>query len=112
MMMIACAPLRLIAALAIASASAVAAEGPPRYSDEAILNGTTVAIASQQLCGFRVDEPAIRSLLAARLPDLTPELIALQLRGYARTLPTLGPEQRQRHCAEIRQLAGAAGWLR
>lgn len=112
MMMIASAPFRLMAALAIVSAPPVAAERPARYSEEAILNGTTVAIASQQLCGFRVDEPAIRALLAAKLPDLTPELIALQLRGYARILPTLGPEQRQRHCTEIRQLAAAAGWLR
>ncbi len=112
MMMIASAPVRLMAALAIVLAPSVAAEGPARYSEDAILNGTTVAIASQKLCGFRVDEPAIRALLAAKLPDLTPELIALQLRGYARILPTLGPEQRQRHCTEIRELAAAAGWLR
>ena len=77
-----------------------------------ILNGTTIAIASQELCGFRVDEQAIRALIAAKLPDLSPDLIALQLRGYARVLPRLDEEQRKRHCAETRSLAKAAGWLR
>ncbi|WP_439567241.1 hypothetical protein [Sphingopyxis sp.] len=110
-MMTARAALRFLIASAILSATPAVAERPPRYSEEAILNGTTIAIASQDLCGFRVDEKAIRALLAAKLPDLTPALIALQLRGYARVLPTLNDEQRQRHCAETRQLARAAGWL-
>ena len=93
-------------------AAPVAAERPPRYSEEDILNGTTIALASQELCGFRVDEKAIRALIAAKLPDVSPDLIALQLRGYARVLPRLDDEQRQRHCAETRALAKAAGWLR
>jgi len=97
--------------VAVAAVPAVA-ERPPHYSEEMILNGTTMAIASQDLCGYRVDEKAIRALLAAKLPDLTPELIALQLRGYARVLPRLDDAQRQRHCAETRALAKAAGWLR
>ncbi len=92
-------------------AAAPAAETPPRYSEEDILNGTTIAIASQELCGYRVDEKAIRAFMAAKLPDLSPDLIALQLRGYARILPALNAEQRQRHCAETRQLAAVAGWL-
>ncbi len=94
------------------SAAPAAAERPPRYSEEDILNGTTLAIASQDLCGFQVDEKAIRALIAAKLPDLTPDLIALQLRGYARVLPRLDDDQRQRHCAKTRALAKAAGWLR
>lgn len=98
--------------IAALSAAPVAAERPPRYSEEDILNGTTIALASQELCGFRVDEKAIRALIAAKLPDLSPDLIALQLRGYARVLPRLDDEQRQRHCAETRALAKAAGWLR
>jgi hypothetical protein len=102
----------LALSFAALSAAPVAAERPPRYSDEDILNGTTIAIASQDLCGFRVDEKAIRALLAAKLPDLTPDLIALQLRGYARVLPRLDDEQRKRHCAKTRALAKAAGWLR
>ena len=104
-----------IAPLALASLLLVAVPGtakePPRYSEEQILDATTVVIASQQLCGYRVDEKAIRALLAAKLPDLTDGLIALQLRGYARVLPTLDDEKRQRHCAETRDLARAAGWL-
>jgi len=99
-----------IALLSVAPAAA-AGQPAPRYSEEDIINGTTIAIASQELCGFRVDEKAIRALLAAKLPDLSAELIATQLRGYARILPRLNPEQRQRHCAETRQLAAAAGWL-
>lgn len=98
--------------IAMLSAAPVGAERPPRYSEEDILNGTTIAIASQDLCGFRVDETAIRALIAAKLPDLTPDLTALQLRGYARVLPRLDDKQRQRHCAETRALAKAAGWLR
>jgi hypothetical protein len=98
--------------IAALSAAPVAAERPPRYSEEDILNGTTIALASQELCGFRVDEKAIRALMAAKLPDLSPDLIALQLRGYARVLPRLDEEQRKRHCAETRALAKAAGWLR
>lgn len=106
------APFRCIIAAALLAAVPAAAERPARYSEEAILDGTTVAIASQDLCGFRVDEKAIRLLLKTKLPDLAPELIALQLRGYARVLPTLNDEQRQRHCAATRALAKAAGWLR
>ncbi len=98
--------------LAALFAAPAAAERPPRYSEEDILNGTTIAIASQDLCGFRVDERAIRALIAAKLPDLTDDLVALQLRGYARVLPRLDEEQRKRHCTETRALAKAAGWLR
>lgn len=98
--------------IAALSAVPVAAERPPRYSEENILNGTTIALASQELCGFRVDEKAIRALIAAKFPDLSPDLIALQLRGYARVLPRLDDEQRKRHCADTRALAKAAGWLR
>lgn len=110
-------PIRPIAAflaisIAALSAAAVGAERPPRYSEEDILNGTTIAIASQDLCGFRVDETAIRARIAAKLPDLSPDLIALQLRGYARVLPRLDDEQRKRHCTATRALAKAAGWLR
>ena len=98
--------------IALLSAVPAAAERPPRYSEEDILNGTTIAIASQELCGFRVDEQAIRALIAAKLPDLSTDLIALQLSGYARVLPRLDDEQRKRHCADTRALAKAAGWLR
>lgn len=94
------------------AASPVVAKTPPRYSEEQILDATTIVIASQQLCGYRVDEEGIRALVAAKLPDLSPDLIALQLRGYARILPSLDAEQRARHCAETRALAKAAGWLR
>lgn len=103
---------RLALWVAALSAAPAVAERPPRYGDEDILNGTTIAIASQDLCGFRVDEKAIRALIAAKLPDLSPDLIALQLRGYARVLPHLDEKQRKRHCAETRALAKAAGWLR
>ncbi|HEV7342182.1 MAG TPA: hypothetical protein VGN68_11130 [Sphingopyxis sp.] len=102
----------LALSLAALSAAPVVADSPSRYSEEDILNGTTIAIASQDLCGFRVDEKAIRELLAAKLPDLSADLIALQLRGYARVLPRLDEEQRKRHCTETRALAKAAGWLR
>ena len=71
-----------------------------------------ICTGAQDLCGFRVDEKAIRALIAAKLPDLSPDLIALQLRGYARVLPRLDEKQRKRHCAETRALAKAAGWLR
>jgi hypothetical protein len=62
--------------IAALSASPVAAERPPRYSEEDILNGTTIALSSQDLCGFRVDEKAIRALMAAKLPDLSSDLIS------------------------------------
>ncbi|WP_428631412.1 hypothetical protein [Sphingopyxis sp.] len=105
-------PFRFAVLIACLSAIPAAAQAPPRYSEAEILDGTTIAIASQQLCGYRVDEKAIRALIAAKLPDLSPGLIELQLRGYARVLPRLTEEQKQRHCAETRQLAQAAGWLR
>lgn len=93
--------------IAALSASPVAAERPPRYSEEDIFNGTTIALSSQDLCGFRVDEKAIRALMAAKLPDLSSDLITLQLLGYARVRPRLDDEQRKRHCVETRALAEA-----
>lgn len=78
-----------------------------RYSEEDIFNGTTIALSSQDLCGFRVDEKAIRALMAAKLPDLSSDLITLQLLGYARVRPRLDDEQRKRHCVETRALAEA-----
>lgn len=93
--------------IAALSASPVAAERRLRYSEEDIFNGTTIARSSQDLCGFRVDEKAIRALMAANLPDLSSDLITLQLLGYARVRPRLDDEQRKRHCVETRALAEA-----
>jgi hypothetical protein len=107
----------LVAALVAACFTPIAAAADergaePKYSQDDLLDGTTVAIASQDICGFKVDQNAIRAFVAAKAPDMPWFLFDAQIRGYQRIMPRFSEQEKARHCAKARLLAEAAGWIR
>ena len=91
---------------------AAEAETAREYSPHDIADGSTVAIASQDICGFKVDQKAIWAFVAEKAPDTPWYLFEAQIRGYQRIMPRLAGNERVRHCAKARQWAEAAGWIR
>ncbi|QGN00093.1 hypothetical protein [Methylocystis parvus] len=107
----------LVAALVAACFTPIAAAADergaePKYSQDDLLDGTTVAIASQDICGFKVDQNAIRAFVAAKAPDMPWFLFDAQIRGYQRIMPRFSEQEKARHCAKARLLTEVAGWIR
>jgi hypothetical protein len=103
------APTLVAACFAPIAAAADEGGAAPISRQDDLLDRSTVAIASQNICGFDVDQTRSEPSSAARTLDTPWALFDAQIREYQRNMLGFSEWEKARRCAKARPLAEAAG---